>query len=141
MKELQQRGFNNAIFETNAHNIVGTICWRNTGVFKFSSIINKIKCLMSLYSDFAVKLIKHQANKITHTITRVTFSWPYRHVFESYCIHHILPPSQFISKKKLIFLVPNYKQKKINFSRFYELFLLIPIKFVFSFIFPITNDQ
>jgi ribonuclease HI len=46
MKELQQRGFSNVIFETDAQNIVGAIRRRNIGVSEFSSIIHKIKCLL-----------------------------------------------------------------------------------------------
>jgi ribonuclease HI len=105
MKELQQRGFNNVIFETDVHNIVGAIRWRNTGVSEFSSIINKIKCLLSLYSGFEVKPIRRQANRIAHIIARAALSWSRRHVFESipYCIHNLLynkMMSFLLSKKK-----------------------------------------
>jgi hypothetical protein len=74
MKELQQRGFNNVIFETDAHNIVGAIRRRNAGVSEFSSIINKVKCLLSLYPGFEVKHIRCQANRIAHTRARATLS-------------------------------------------------------------------
>jgi hypothetical protein len=57
MKELQQRGFNNVIFETDAQIIIGAIRRRNTGASEFSFIINKIKYMLSLYSDFEVKSI------------------------------------------------------------------------------------
>ncbi|KAK2384992.1 putative mitochondrial protein [Trifolium repens] len=92
IKELQQRGFANVIFETDAYNIVGAIRQRNTGVSEFSSIINKIKCLLSLYSGFEVKPIRRQANRIAHTIARAALSWSRRHVFEliPYCIHNLL---------------------------------------------------
>jgi ribonuclease HI len=92
MKELQQRGFNNVIFETDAQVIVGAIRRRNTGVSEFSSIINKIKCMLSLYSGFEVKPIRRQANRIAHTIARAALSWSRRHVFDiiPYCIHNLL---------------------------------------------------
>jgi ribonuclease HI len=92
IKELQQRGFTNVIFETDAYIIVGAIRRRNTGVSEFSSIINKIKCLLSLYSGFEVKPIRRQANRIAHTIARAALSWSRRHIFEliPYCIHNLL---------------------------------------------------
>ncbi|GAU27143.1 hypothetical protein TSUD_104520 [Trifolium subterraneum] len=53
MKELQQqRGFKDVIFETDAQNIVYAFHHRNTGRSEFSSIIHKIKCILSLNSDF-----------------------------------------------------------------------------------------
>ncbi|MCI12862.1 cytochrome P450, partial [Trifolium medium] len=42
MKELQHRGFNSVIFETDALNIENAIRHRHTGVSEFSSIIHKI---------------------------------------------------------------------------------------------------
>jgi ribonuclease HI len=63
MTKLHQRGFTNVIFETDAQNIVGAIHRRVNGVFEFSSIINKIKHLLSLYSGFEVKPIRRQANR------------------------------------------------------------------------------
>jgi hypothetical protein len=74
MKELQQRGFNNVIFETDAQIIIGAIRRPNTGVSEFSSIINKIKCMLSLYFGFEMKLIRRQANKIAHTIAKAVLT-------------------------------------------------------------------
>jgi hypothetical protein len=54
-----------------------TVCatrWQNTGVSEFSSIINNIKCILSLFPGFEVKPIRHQANRIAHIITRVALS-------------------------------------------------------------------
>ncbi|KAK2379713.1 hypothetical protein QL285_067484 [Trifolium repens] len=78
MTTLQLRGYNNVIFETDAQNIVGAIHSRKQGVSEFSTIINKIKCLLSLFPDFEVKLIRRQANRIAHTIARVALSWSCR---------------------------------------------------------------
>jgi hypothetical protein len=58
MNELHQRGFHDVIFETYAQNIVYAIRHRNIGVSEFSSIIHKIKCMLSLNSGFEVKLIR-----------------------------------------------------------------------------------
>jgi ribonuclease HI len=74
MTTLQLRGYNNVIFETDAQNIVGAIRSRKQGVSEFSTIINKIKCLLSLFPGFEVKLIRRQANRIAHTIARVALS-------------------------------------------------------------------
>jgi hypothetical protein len=52
MTTLQLRGYNNVIFETDAQNIVGAIRSRKQGVSEFSTIINKIKCLLSLFPGF-----------------------------------------------------------------------------------------
>ncbi|CAJ2672830.1 unnamed protein product [Trifolium pratense] len=50
-KELHHRGFNNVIFETDAQNIVNAIHHRNIGVSEFSSIIHKIKSMLSNNPD------------------------------------------------------------------------------------------
>jgi hypothetical protein len=92
MKELQQRGFTNVIFETDASNIVGAIRRRVNGVSEFSSIIHNIKCLLSLNSGFEVKPIRRQANRIAHILARAALSWSRRHIFEllPHCIHNLL---------------------------------------------------
>jgi ribonuclease HI len=92
MKELQHRGFHDVIFETDAHNIVHALRRRNTGVSEFSSIIYKIKCMLSLNVGFEVKPIRRQANMIAHTIARAAISWSRRHIFDSVlpCINNLL---------------------------------------------------
>jgi ribonuclease HI len=92
MKELQQRGFHNVIFEIDAQVLVGAIKRQNIGVSEFSSIVSKIKCFLSLYSGFEVKPIRRQANRIAHTIARAALSWSRRHVFDliPLCIHNLL---------------------------------------------------
>jgi ribonuclease HI len=92
MKELQLRGFENVIFETDAQNVVYAIRRRTNGVSEFSSIIYKIKCMLSLFSGFEVKPIRRQANRIAHTIARAAPSWSSRHVFDliPLCINNLL---------------------------------------------------
>jgi ribonuclease HI len=92
MQTLQSRGYNNVIFETDAHNVVGAIRRRTQGVSEFSSIINKIKSMLSLCSGFEVKPIRRQANRIAHSIARAALSWSRRHVFDvvPLCIHNLL---------------------------------------------------
>jgi ribonuclease HI len=92
MKELQQRGFNDVIFETDAQNIVNATRHRTIGVSEFSSIIHKIKCMLSLNTGFEVKSIRRQANRVAHTLARATLSWSRSHVFDliPLCIHNFL---------------------------------------------------
>jgi ribonuclease HI len=92
MKELQQRGFDNVIFETDAQKIVCAIRRQNTGVSEFSSIINNIKCMLSFFPGFEVKPIRRQANRVAHTIARATLSWSGRHVIDLllHCINNLL---------------------------------------------------
>jgi ribonuclease HI len=92
MKELHQRGFNNVVFETDAQNLVGAIRRRSSGVSEFSTIVNKIKCMLSLIPGFEVKPIRRQANRVAHTIARAALSWSRRHVFDliPLCIHNFL---------------------------------------------------
>jgi ribonuclease HI len=92
MKELQQRGFNDVIFEIDAQNIVYATHHRTVGISEFSSIIHKIKCSLSLNSGFVVKHIRRQANKVAHTLAKAAFSWSRRHVFDFIpsCIHNLL---------------------------------------------------
>jgi ribonuclease HI len=106
MKELQQRGFNDVIFEIDAQNIVYATHHRTVGISEFSSIIHKIKCSLSLNSGFVVKHIRRQANKVAHTLAKAAFSWSRRHVFDFIpsCIHNLLHNEMilvsFCQKKK-----------------------------------------
>jgi ribonuclease HI len=92
MQTLQLRGYHNVIFETDAHNVVGALRRRNHGLSEFSSIINKIKCMLSSSPGFEVKPIRRQANRIAHSIARTALSWTRRHVFDvvPLCIHNLL---------------------------------------------------
>jgi ribonuclease HI len=92
MKELQQRGFNDVMFETDAQNLVNATRHRTIGVSEFSSIIHNIKCMLSLNTGFEVKSIRRQANRVAHTLARVTLSWSRSHVFDliPLCIHNLL---------------------------------------------------
>jgi ribonuclease HI len=74
MKELEQRGFTNVVFETDSKNVADAIHFMHIGVSKFSSIITKIKCILSLHSGFEVKSTKRQANMIAHIIVRGAIS-------------------------------------------------------------------
>jgi hypothetical protein len=55
-------------------------------VSEFSSIISKIKCMLSMRNDFEVKSIRRQANMVAHTLARAAVSWPSRHTF------NLIPP-------------------------------------------------
>jgi ribonuclease HI len=92
MTTLQLRGYHNVIFETDAQNIVGALRSRKQGVSEFSTIINKIRRLLSLFPGFEVKPIRRQANRVAHTIARAALSWSRRHVFYDVplCIHNLL---------------------------------------------------
>jgi ribonuclease HI len=92
MQTLQRRGYNNVIFETDAHNVVVALRRRNHGLSEFSFIINKIKCMLSSVPGFEVKPIRRQANRIAHSIARAALSWSRRHVFDvvPLCIHNLL---------------------------------------------------
>jgi ribonuclease HI len=92
MKELQQRGFNNVMFETNAQNLVGAIRRRSSGASEFSTIVNKIKCMLSSFFGFEITPIRRQANRVVHTIARAALFWCRRHVFDLIpsCIRNFL---------------------------------------------------
>jgi ribonuclease HI len=82
MKELQQRGYTNVIFETDSQNEVDAIHHIRSCVSEFSSIICKIRCMLSTGNDFKVKYIKQQSNMIAHTFARAAIFWPSRTIFE-----------------------------------------------------------
>ncbi|PNX60784.1 cytochrome p450 [Trifolium pratense] len=65
MKQVEQRGLSNVIFETDAKCVADAIHGVYTGVSEFNIIINKIRCMLSLRFDFEVKSIRRQANTIT----------------------------------------------------------------------------
>jgi hypothetical protein len=55
-------------------------------VSEFSSIIGKIKCILSIRNDFEVKSIRRQTNIVAHTLAKADVSWPIRHTF------NLIPP-------------------------------------------------
>ncbi|PNX84959.1 cytochrome p450 [Trifolium pratense] len=64
IQEIANRGFTNVVFETDSKNVVDSINQNRVGVSEFSSLISKIKCLLSLHSSFKVNLIKRQGNMV-----------------------------------------------------------------------------
>ncbi|GAU50545.1 hypothetical protein TSUD_409890 [Trifolium subterraneum] len=82
MKELERQGFTNVIFETDSKNVADAIQSMHNGVSDFSVIVTKIRCILSLNSDFVVKSIKRQANMVAHTLARAAISWSSRCLFE-----------------------------------------------------------
>jgi ribonuclease HI len=60
IKELEQRGITNVMFETDSKNVANAIHFTHNGVLEFGFITSKIKCILSLHSGFEVKSIKRQ---------------------------------------------------------------------------------
>ncbi|MCI19614.1 trypsin/chymotrypsin inhibitor, partial [Trifolium medium] len=80
MKEVEQRGLSNVIFETDSTSVREAIHGVHTGVSEFSIIINKIRCMLSLHPDFEVKSIRRQANMVAHTFAKAAVSWSSRYL-------------------------------------------------------------
>ncbi|MCH94979.1 cytochrome P450, partial [Trifolium medium] len=76
MKELQQRGYTNVIFETDSQTVENSIHNIHSGVSEFSSIV------WFGFPPF----------EIPHTLTRAAVSWPSRYIFElsPLCIEELL---------------------------------------------------
>jgi hypothetical protein len=79
----------------------------HVSVLELSSIIYKLKCILSLYSDFKVKFIKRQANMIAHIIVRGAISWSSRYLFE------LIPPciEQLLYNNKMMWVSSCQKKK------------------------------
>ncbi|MCH82815.1 RNA-directed DNA polymerase (Reverse transcriptase), partial [Trifolium medium] len=75
MKQMELRGMNNVIFETDSKSVVDAIHNLRAGTSEFSSIICKIQHIMMLNPNFVVKFIKRQANMVAHTLARAAISW------------------------------------------------------------------
>jgi ribonuclease HI len=86
MKEMEHKGFNYIIVETDSKNVADAICKSRVGNSVFSSLIYSIKNVMSSNPNFVVKFIKRQANSVAHTLARAAVSWPSRYIFD------LLPP-------------------------------------------------
>jgi ribonuclease HI len=92
MNEMHQRGYTNVMIETDSQIVAEAINSSRTGVSEFSSIISKIKCMLSMRNDFEMKSIRRQATMVAHTLARAAVSWPSRCTFETLplCITSIL---------------------------------------------------
>jgi hypothetical protein len=62
------RGFRNFIFETDSKNVADAVHYSRSGVSEFSSLISKIKCLLSFHLRFKVKFVKRETNMVDHTL-------------------------------------------------------------------------
>jgi hypothetical protein len=60
--------------ETDSKIVADAIHSLHIGVSEFSSIICKIKNIMSFHSNFVVEFIKQQANMVAHTLARAAIS-------------------------------------------------------------------
>jgi hypothetical protein len=83
MKEVKRRGFANVIFETDSKSVVDVTHCLHTGVSEFSSLICKIKNMLSLSTNLEVKFIKQQVNMVAHKLARAAISWSSRNVLET----------------------------------------------------------
>jgi hypothetical protein len=108
MKEMEHRGIPHVIFESDSKSVLDAIHNLRNCYSKFSSIICKIKNVLSLnWSNFAVKFIKRQANMVTHTLVRAVISWSSRYTFDllPLCITSLL-------NNKMIWVVVCQKKNK-----------------------------
>jgi ribonuclease HI len=64
IKELSQRGFTNVLFETDCRNVADAIRHMHNSESEFSSIIHRIKRMLSFNSDFEIEFIKRQADMV-----------------------------------------------------------------------------
>jgi ribonuclease HI len=83
MKEMENRGFTQVIFETDSKSVVDAIHSLRGGCSKFSSLINNIRNVLMLNSNFVVKFVKRQANMVAHSLARAAVLWSSRYVIES----------------------------------------------------------
>jgi hypothetical protein len=58
--------------------VVDTIHNIYVGTSEFSSLICNIKRILMSNPNVVIKFIKHQANMVSHTLTRVAISWSKR---------------------------------------------------------------
>jgi ribonuclease HI len=85
LREMEQRGLSQVIFETDSKNVVDAIQHFRGGNSEFSSIISHINNVLLVHPNFMVKFSKRQANMVAHMLARVAISWPRR------CIVNTLP--------------------------------------------------
>jgi ribonuclease HI len=80
LREIEQRGLSQVIFETDSKSVVDAIQHFRGGYSEFSSIIGHINNVLLLNPNFMVKFIKRQANMVAHTLARVAISWSRRYI-------------------------------------------------------------
>jgi ribonuclease HI len=80
LKEMEQIGLSQVIFETDSKSVVDAIQHYRGGNSEFSSIIGHIHNVLLLNPNFMVKFIKRQANMVAHTLARVAISWSRRYI-------------------------------------------------------------
>jgi ribonuclease HI len=86
LKEMEQRGLTQVIFETDSKSVVDAIQHIRGGNSEFSAIICNINNVLLRNPNFVVKFIKRQANMVAHTLARAAISWSRRYIVDS------LPP-------------------------------------------------
>lgn len=76
----------NVIFESDSQRVVQVIHSNHNGGSEFNFIIMSIKRLLHVSLNFEVKVIKHQANSVAHSLVRAINSWSRHNVF------NLIPP-------------------------------------------------
>jgi hypothetical protein len=92
LKEMENRGLSQVIFETDSKNVVDAIQHFRGGNSEFSSIIRNINNVLLVHPNFMVKFSKRQANMVAHKLARVAISWPRRYIVNTLppCIETLL---------------------------------------------------
>jgi ribonuclease HI len=92
LQQMEQRGVNHVIVETDSKSLVEAIQHVRDGVSEFSRIVQNINNVLLANPNFLVKFVKRQANLVAHTLARAANSWPRRCYFDSVplCITTIL---------------------------------------------------
>ncbi|KAK2379858.1 Ribonuclease H superfamily protein [Trifolium repens] len=92
MRELEQRGLSQVIFETDSKSVVDAIQHFRGGNSEFSSIISQINNVLLFNPNFMVKFIKRQANMVAHKLARAAIAWSSRYIMNTLpvCIATIL---------------------------------------------------
>ncbi|KAK2423957.1 zinc finger CCCH domain protein [Trifolium repens] len=80
LREMEQLGLSQVIFETDSKSVVDAIQHYRGGNSEFSSIIGHINNVLLLNPNFMVKFIKRQANMVAHALARAAISWSRRYI-------------------------------------------------------------
>ncbi|KAK2448506.1 hypothetical protein QL285_007764 [Trifolium repens] len=80
LREIEQRGLSQVIFETDSKSVVDAIQHFRGDYSEFSSIIGHINNVLLLNPNFMVKFIKRQANMVAHKLARAAISWSRRYI-------------------------------------------------------------
>jgi ribonuclease HI len=84
MREIEQRGLSQVIFETDSKSVVDAIQHFRGGNSKFSSsIIDHINNVLLFNPNFMVKFIKRQANMVAHKLARAAIAWSSRYIINT----------------------------------------------------------